>query len=1038
VGGYSLSQLNGISSDPDSTHVFTMATFNQLLTALQSIATETCNTPVVPYLAPTLLQPAVNGRTNDSTPTLSWQPVPYAGTRYGGYYEIMIDDNNTFTSPEVTGTSTTVTFTSGTALPTTSPADKIYYWRVRAHNELGAGPWSAARPFALDITPPGAPTLVAPANSAALTAARPTFSWTAVSSGGTTTYQILVDNDPVFGSPRLNSTVATTSIVAPLPLHQGANYWMVRAIDQAGNVGPYTSARGFTVNSQSAPADNFFLISTTAGVPTFSWSSLAGAVDVRVQVSTSSTFSTLFRDVAVLPTLTSVAFSGGNALPWGVYYWRLAVNLGSGLEPSPFSRKLTVTPPAPPVPVQLTASGLFTQDTTPTLAWNAVPYPYAGVDITYTVQLDNTSTFASPEFTGDTAATSITPGSGLPDGLYYWRVRAFNEFGLLSAYSAPRTLTIDNVAPAAPVPVAPASGAITTVRPAYSWSAVSSGGTTTYELEVDDNSGFSSPDVDVTVTTTSSLPAISLRQGTNYWRVRAIDAAGNIGPWSVLRSWTVNSQTAPVDNFQLVTTTTGAPVFTWTALPGATELRVQVSTTNTFGTLLRDVSVLPTATTLTLSGANALPFGVYYWRLAVNPGTGLVASPLSRRLVVTPPLPAAPVLGTPNTGAFLNTGTPTLNWTAVPYPYAGVTLSYQYELATSAAFGATVIRTGTVSGTSVSISPALVTNGVYYWRVRAQNSFGAYGAFAAARSFTFDSVVPPNPNVVAPGSVVSVPVVTTIRPTYSWTAVVGGGTMSYRVQVDNNNTFASPEVNQVVVSTSLLSPVSLSAGQYYQRVQAVDGAGNVGGFSAVASFFVNPMVSPVDNFQLVTTTTGAPVFTWTALPGATELRVQVSTTNTFGTLLRDVSVLPTATTLTLSGANALPFGVYYWRLAFNVGSGLIAVPNSAARRLTVTPPLPTAPVLISPLNAATLPTGVPLLAWNSIPYPYVGTTINYEIMVDNNSIFASPERTFNTAAGSVQVLPGLPAGLYYWRVRAVNNFGAAGPWSAVRTMTLLP
>ena len=468
VGGYSLPQLQGIASDPDSTHVFTMDTFSQLVVALQSIATEACNTPVVPYLAPTLVTPALSARTNNTTSTFTWQAVPYASARYGGYYEIQIDDNHTFVSPEVSTTPSGLTFAPIFSLPATTPLDKIYYWRVRAWNELGSGPWSLGRAFTLDITAPAAPNLIAPAANAALTIAKPAFSWSAVASGGTTRYQIQVDDSVSFGSPRLDQGVATTSFVPTIPIHQGGNYWRVRAIDQAGNIGPWSLERGMTVNSATAPLNGFFLITTTTGVPTFTWTSLAGATDIRIQVSTSDTFGSLLRDVSATTTSTiSLPFNGVNSLPWGIYHWRLAVNSGNGLETSPYSRSLIVTPPTPAVPILTTVTGLFTNDTTPPLDWTAVPYPYAGVDITYRLEVDNNNTFASPEYVVETANISSTVTPALADGLYYWRVKAINEYTLSSAFSVARTFTVDTILPVAPVLNTPATGAITAVRPTF-------------------------------------------------------------------------------------------------------------------------------------------------------------------------------------------------------------------------------------------------------------------------------------------------------------------------------------------------------------------------------------------------------------------------------------------------------------------------------------------------------------------------------------------------------------------------------------------
>jgi hypothetical protein len=53
-----------------------------------------------------------------------------------------------------------------------------------------------------------------------------------------------------------------------------------------------------------------------------------------------------------------------------------------------------------------------------------------------------------------------------------------------------------------------------------------------YQLQVDDNSDFSSPELDVTRSETDYTPAGSLDIATHYWRVRAQNAADTWGEWS--------------------------------------------------------------------------------------------------------------------------------------------------------------------------------------------------------------------------------------------------------------------------------------------------------------------------------------------------------------------------------------------------------------------------------------------------------------------------------------------------------------------------
>jgi hypothetical protein len=70
----------------------------------------------------------------------------------------------------------------------------------------------------------------------------------------------------------------------------------------------------------------------------------------------------------------------------------------------------------------------------------------------------------------------------------------------------------------------------------FDWSDVS--GAASYTIQIDDQSAFSSPTVDQTVSastySTSSLPVTRM-----WWRVRAVDASGVPGAWSSARRFEV-------------------------------------------------------------------------------------------------------------------------------------------------------------------------------------------------------------------------------------------------------------------------------------------------------------------------------------------------------------------------------------------------------------------------------------------------------------------------------------------------------------------
>lgn len=132
--------------------------------------------------------------------------------------------------------------------------------------------------------------------------------------------------------------------------------------------------------------------------------------------------------------------------------------------------------------------------------------------------------------------TTLTTQTPLPDGSYYMRVRAYNQELNPGKFSQTYFFTLDATPPAAPVLRRPKHGSATPTRPNLEWSSVSGG--SRYQVEVDNNADFSSPEFTAT-TTRPFVQTKTLIGRTFYWRVRARDAAGNWGNWSAVFSFTV-------------------------------------------------------------------------------------------------------------------------------------------------------------------------------------------------------------------------------------------------------------------------------------------------------------------------------------------------------------------------------------------------------------------------------------------------------------------------------------------------------------------
>jgi hypothetical protein len=272
-----------------------------------------------------------------------------------------------------------------------------------------------------------------------------------------------------------------------------------------------------------------------------------------------------------------------------------------------------------------------------TLDWNPVTDPNAPIG-SYTWQVGTSSTFATiiAEGAQNLAGDSIPlptedKVSGLPNGTYFWRVRAFGS--VQSAWSAVRSFTVTGLGPAPGTPTITSPAAGSAFHPLeffdITWSAVP--GAQYYLVEADDQSNFSYP------LTLSSEP---MQFGTKYhigwgnelnifYRVRAVSVDGVRG----LPSVTVNVRvinTAPVPRAPTPLSPVGGAtitmpfIFDWTEtanpqIPGYDlDIDDEPNFLGTVGVLLvqgvsrSDYMVVEDPL---IEGRNIFPPGTYFWRV---------------------------------------------------------------------------------------------------------------------------------------------------------------------------------------------------------------------------------------------------------------------------------------------------------------------------------------------------------------------------------------------------------------------------------------
>jgi hypothetical protein len=207
----------------------------------------------------------------------------------------------------------------------------VFYWRVRAGNASGFGPYSKIRSFTTQPPLGEGPATVAPENYAVGVALAPTLVWNAFP--GAKSYGIQVSLASNFSSILFEDTgVADTTRKLPA-LEKGTTYyWHVRANTTPVKTG-WTKATFMTMTDPpSDPASLTAPAADAANLPVpvdFSWGPVVRATGYLLQISDKADFSTVFQTDT---TQWSYATVDGLA-PNTAYYWRVRGISGTGQGP---------------------------------------------------------------------------------------------------------------------------------------------------------------------------------------------------------------------------------------------------------------------------------------------------------------------------------------------------------------------------------------------------------------------------------------------------------------------------------------------------------------------------------------------------------------------------------------------------------------------------------------------------------------------------------------------------------------------------------
>ncbi len=272
----------------------------------------------------------------------------------------------------------------------------------------------------------------------------------------------------------------------------------------------------------------------------FDWSSCSDsvgfAIDYEIQVSTEPNFSTVeFYESTELSS--EYYYFTSYQIDDGFYYWRVrAEGFFEGWSAWSYTWNFTIAeiPPLPPILISpFQDANLNTKK--PEFNWEIslkdTSHPYHGqYPGSYNIQISNSSDFSYLHIDSETLTNNYTSEIALSDGEYWWRVRPIGFLGTVGQWST-SNFTVDTIVPTAPIQQSPNIAQLLTGEPtALTWDYVA--GAKEYNVQLSNNEYFLPTFFDEKVSSYYYITATSLSEGTYYWRVRAIDFADNVGVWS--------------------------------------------------------------------------------------------------------------------------------------------------------------------------------------------------------------------------------------------------------------------------------------------------------------------------------------------------------------------------------------------------------------------------------------------------------------------------------------------------------------------------
>lgn len=629
---------------------------------------------------------------------------------------------------------------------------------------------------------------------------------------------------------------------------------------------------------------------------------------------------------------------------------------------------------------------------------------------------------------------SASVSATVAQGTYFLAVSTTGQYAAIGQYTVSGTVV--------PLPTIPEmlgpGGIVEDPLPVFTWTTAANVQSYSLEVEIRDAvSGewslyYAESDLRVSVFTSNR----QFIQGDFRARVRALGNNGTFTEYSNFVSFTIDVPAPGIPTLLKPVGETGEPfpLFEWAAAANAKTYTLWVVNRTTGQRVIFRTDYIG----LTYTHFSALANGPYRAWLQATNSVG-EKSPWSRAVdfVVAALRPAAPTLTSPT--ATTTSSRPRLAWTDVK------AARYELQVNNLTTGQSRFIFVSNIVGTQTFFDPTIeFTQGSYIAWVRGFNGSDEPGPWGPGLRFSVDILPPSRPQMTGPVGIDGTRLVTTLNPTYSWTAA--DRAVVYDLYVNNVTTREYQVIRKSDIADLSFTPlVSQKQGEILAWVRGINSAGEAGDWSLVYRYLLDEatpltptIIAPVAN-PAGSVDDANPTFAWSIDVDAPFYQLEIYEVNPqTGQRTRVLQQNEiTDRFFTIPTAQRLKEITYVARVrGYNLSN---EVGNwSAYYTVRIDVPDAVTPRILGPGN--TITDSTPVLRWT-----HDRAAIRFEVLIRDlirNETITLQVSSFNVSPDGTEASYTIPddkalrASTYRFWVRAFNSMQQPSAWSEPGTFVL--